>query len=102
MIQRMLNYVTINLPDLDLTTVTDIEVTFKQRTSRIELNYGADNISVSDAHTLKVVVPKADAMKLEDTPVQGQIMFTIEGVPMATKVFTLSVDELLKEEGYGN
>ena len=102
MIQRMLNYVTINLPDLDLTTVTDIEVTFKQRTSKTELNYDASSISVSGDHELKVIVSKADAMKLDDTPVQGQVMFTLKGIPMATKVFTLSVDELLKEEGYGD
>ena len=102
MIQRMSNYVTINLPDLDLTTVTDIEVTFKQRTSRIELNYGADNVTVSDAHTLMVTMPKDDAMKLDHTPVRGQVMFTLEGTPLATQVFTASVDELLREDGYGD
>lgn len=102
MIQRMLNYVTINIPDLDLITVTDVEVTFKQKTSGIELTYTGDSVLVSDKHAIRVMVPKADAMKLDHTPVQGQVMFTIEGIPMATKVFTLSVDELLKEEGYGN
>lgn len=102
MIQRMLNYVTINLPELDLTTVTDIEVTFKQRTTGTELNYSGESISISDEHSVKVIIPKTDAMKLSDTPVQGQVMFTLNDVPLATKVFTLSVDELLKEAGYGN
>ena len=102
MIQRMLNHVTINTPDLDLSTVTDIMVTFEQRTSGVELTYSGDSIQVTGEHTLMVTMPKDDAMKLDHTPVRGQVMFTLEGTPLATQVFTASVDELLKEDGYGD
>jgi len=40
---------------------------------------------------------------LEVAPMRGQIMFTREdGMPDATKPFTVSVEELIKEAGYGN
>lgn len=106
MIQRMINHITINIPDLDLTTAEDITVTFEQRTSGtpriVELTYSGDSVVLSDEHTINVTMPKEDAMKLDHTPVRGQVMFTINGVPTATKVFTASVDELLKEDGYGD
>ena len=102
MIQRMINHITINTPDLDLTTVTDIMVTFEQKSSGVELTYSGNSIVVIDAHSLRVTMPKEDAMKLDHTPVRGQVMFKAEGVPQATKVFTASVDELLKEDGYGD
>lgn len=102
MIQRMLNHITINIPDLDLTTASDITVTFEQRTSGTELTYSGDSVALSDEHTVRVTMPKDDAMKLDHTPVRGQVMFTIGGIPTATKVFTASVEELLKEDGYGD
>ncbi len=100
MIQRMLNYVTITIPDLDLTTAKDIVVTFEQRTSGVELTY--DSVALTDEHTIRVTMPKEDAMRLDHTQVRGQVMLTIGGIPTATKVFTASVEELLKEDGYGD
>lgn len=103
MFQRMRNQVTINVPDIDLNTVTDIEVTFDQKSSGIEFTYSDDAIEVIGEHTLLVSIPKEDAMQFENKNVRGQVMFTRNtGVPDATKIFTATVDELLKEEGYGD
>ena len=102
MIQRMLNYITITTPDLDLKTVTDLMVSFEQKTSGVELTYDSGSINVTDSHTMIVTMPKADAMKLDATPVRGQVMFKLNGTPLATQVFTSSVNELLKEDGYGD
>lgn len=101
MIQRMINHITINTPDLDLSTVTDIMVTFEQKTSGVEVTYSGDSIAIKDAHALIVTMPKDDAMKLNSTPIRGQVMYTLNGSPLATQIFTISVGELLKEDGYG-
>ena len=103
MFQKMLNYVTINIPELDLTTVTDIEVTFKQKSTGTELTYsGSGSLELIDEHTLTVKIPKVDTMQLNRTDVAGQVMFKENGIPNATQVFIASVEELLKEEGYGD
>ena len=99
MIQRIRNTITINTPDLDLSKVTNILTTFEQRTTGVELTYTP---TVVDSHTLSVTMPKDDAMKLDHTPLRGQVMFTINGAPQASKVFSVSVNELLKEDGYGS
>lgn len=102
MIQKIENHITINTPDLDLTAVTDIMVTFEQKSSGVELTYSGDSINVTGSHVLIVTMPKTDAMKLDATPVRGQVMFELEGTPLATQIFTVSVSELLKEDGYGD
>lgn len=102
MIQRMLNYVTINIPDLDLSTVSDVTVTFKQKSTGTELTYTGDSIKFVSKFTLTVKIPKEDALKLNRTQIQGQVMFIQNGVPNATEVFSTSVEELLKGDGYGN
>ena len=103
MFQKMLNYVTINIPELDLTAVTNIEVTFKQKSTGTELTYsGGDSISLIDEHTLTVKIPKIDAMRFNRTDVAGQVMFKQNGIPNATEVFMASIEELLKEDGYGD
>lgn len=98
----MLNKVTINVPDVDLYTVSDIEVTFEQRSSDSEFTYTSDNIEIAGSHVLIVTIPKEDAMKLDNKTIRGQVMFMLDGVPMATEIFSTSVAELLKEEGYGD
>ena len=102
MIQRMLNRVTINVPDIDLNTVSDVEVTFEQKSSGTELTYSGDNVVVAGAHQLVVTIPKEDAMLLDNKAVRGQVMYMIGADPFATKIFTTTVDELLKEDGYGD
>lgn len=103
MFQRMKNYVTINVPDVDLTTVSDIEVSFEQRSTEIELTYSGDSVSVSTPHSLVVIIPKEDAMQLDQRPIRGQVMFMrSDGYPDATKIFQAPVGELLKEDGYGD
>jgi hypothetical protein len=101
-IQKMMNYVTINIPNLDLSTVSDVTVTFKQKSTGTELTYTDTNIKYIDGHTMTVKIPKEDAMKLNRTPIQGQVMFIQNGVPNATEVFMTSVEELLKGDGYGD
>ena len=102
MIQRMLNRVTINLPEIDLNTVTNIEVTFDQRSSGSEFTYNGENVVVAGEHTLVVTIPKEDAMQLDNKAIRGQVMYTVGADPFATKIFSTTVDELLKEDGYGD
>ena len=102
MIQRMLNRVTINVPEIDLNTVTNIEVTFDQRSSESEFTYSGENVVVAGEHTLVVTIPKEDAMRLDNKTIRGQVMYTVGADPFATKIFSTTVDELLKEDGYGD
>ena len=102
MIQRMLNRVTINTPEIDLNTVTNIEVTFDQRSSESEFTYSGENVVVAGEHTLVVTIPKEDAMRLDNKTIRGQVMYTVGADPFATKIFSTTVDELLKEDGYGD
>lgn len=102
MIQRMLNRVTINVPEIDLNTVTNIEVTFDQRSSESEFTYSGESVVVAGEHTLVVTIPKEDAMQLDNKTIRGQVMYTVGADPFATKIFSTTVDELLKEDGYGD
>ena len=102
MIQRVLNYITIRVPGIDLTTVTDVEVTIEQRTTDTEITYSGDSVLVVGPHLLTVTVPKSDALNFDKRAVKGQVMFTDEnGVPGVTKIFFIPMAELLKEDGYG-
>lgn len=102
MIQRMLNRVTINVPEIDLNTVSNVEVTFEQKSSGSEFTYSGDNAMVVGTHQIVVTIPKEDAMKLDNKVIRGQVMYTIGVDPFATKIFNTTVEELLKEEGYGD
>ena len=103
MFQRMRNNVTINVPDINLMDVSDVQVTFDQKSSGVELSYSGDSVSVINEHQLVVVIPKEDAMQLDNKNIRGQVMFTpVSGFPDATDIFTVSVAELLKEDGYGD
>lgn len=103
MIQRMRNNVVINVPDIDLTAVSDIEVTFDQKSSGVELSYAEEAVAVADENHLSVEIPKSDAMKLAHKPIRYQVMFmNAENTPGASKIYTLQVDELLKDDGYGD
>ena len=103
MIQRMRNNVIIDVPDIDLTAVSGIEVTFDQKVSGVELSYAGEAVVVVDENHLAVEIPKSDAMKLVHKPVRYQVMFmNAENIPGASKIYTLQVDELLKDDGYGD
>ena len=65
--------------------------------------YSGGSVEVADAHVLFVLVPKEDAMEFDTKQILGQVMYmTADGLPNATKIFKVSVDELLKEDGYGD
>lgn len=102
MIQKISNAIAIRIPTVDLTAVTDIEVTFDQKASGVEFTYSGDDVVVMSEHMLAVRIPKKDAMEFLNKNIRGQVMFTnAAGVPLATKVFSTNVAELLKEDGYG-
>lgn len=103
MIQRVTNYITINVPGVDLTTVSDVEVTIEQRSTDVEFTYSGENALVVGPHLVTVTVPKADALQFDKKSAKGQMMFTDSaGVPGITKIFIIPMDELLKEDGYGS
>ena len=101
MIQRMKNKVAISLDDVQLDAVSDVEVTFDQKMSGVELSYKGDQIEILSESELAVIIPKEDAMKLLDKPIRYQVMYMEDGFPKATKIYRMTVDELLKDDGYG-
>lgn len=101
MIQKMKNLVPINVHGPDLYTVTDLEVCLTQGST--ELLYTGAEVRIGNAHQLLVEVPKSAAMALDLTKyVEGQVMWTKDGIPDASDVFQVSVRRLLKEAGYGD
>ena len=103
MFQRMRGAVSITVDGIDLTKVTDIEVELIQEDTGVEMLFTGGEVVVTGETALTVTIPKDTAMSLEVAPLRGQIMFTREdGMPDATKPFTVSVEELIKEAGYGN
>ena len=104
MFQRMRGAVSINVPDIDLTRVTDIEVELVQENTGVEMLFAGDDVVVTGETALTVVIPKDMAMSLEVEPLRGQIMFTYidSGFPDATKPFIVPISELIKEAGYGD
>lgn len=99
--QRMKNKVVISLDDVQLDAVSDVEVTFDQKMSGVELSYKGDQIEILSESELAVIIPKEDAMKLLDKPIRYQVMYMEDGFPEATKIYKMPVDELLKDDGYG-
>jgi len=88
---------------IDLTKVTDIEVELIQEDTGVEMLFTGGEVVVTGETALTVTIPKDTAMSLEVAPMRGQIMFTREdGMPDATRPFVVSVEELIKEAGYGN
>lgn len=102
MFQRMANRVILPVKDFDMTVVSDIEVCFEQRSTETELVYKDESVYVESEHEVAVLMPKEDAMLLDDHPVRWQVMFIgQDGYPNATKVKQMPVNELLKDDGYG-
>lgn len=103
MFQRMRGAVPITVDGVDMMTVTDIEVQLIQEDTGVKMLFTGSDVIVADSSTVQVIIPKNVAMKLDVSPLRGQIMFTYpNGFPDATKPFTVSVSELIKEAGYGN
>lgn len=96
--QRIANIVRITLSsDAQLTSATKIQVFVTQGTT--EFVYDIDP-AVSDTE-LDVMIPYADAMKLNKGSVKVQIAWTdSSGTPIKTKPKTLTVDEFIYSGGY--
>ena len=103
MFQRMRSAIPITVDGVDMTTVTDIEVKLIQEDTGVDMLFTGSDVSVVDAATVQVVIPKDVALQMEVSPLRGQIMFTWDnGFPDATKPFIVPVSELIKEDGYGS
>lgn len=95
--QKIENELTITCQDVDFTTSTDIEIYVRQED--LFLQYAP--ATVADEHTIKVIVPFADAMKLTTAPVSVQWALTdSSGKPVAPDPVTVPVGIFLKEAGY--
>ena len=93
---RMQNTIRISCNDVDLTTLSNLEVYIKQ--SDLFLQYVPEVVSASE---MVVTVPIEGAMRLKNKPVQMQFAFTYpSGTPGASNVRNVWVGELLKEAGY--
>lgn len=103
MFQRMRSAVPITVNGVDMLTVTDIEVKLIQEDTGVNMLFTGGDVLVVDSATVQVEIPKEVGMQLEVSPLRGQIMFTHpNGIPDATKPFTVPVSELIKEDGYGS
>lgn len=103
MFQRMRGVISVDVDGVDMTTVTDIEVKLIQENTGIELLFTGSQVAVANESTVQVEIPKVTAMQLDVSPLRGQVMFTMpNGIPDATKPFTVPVSELIKVEGYGS
>lgn len=103
MIQRMRNTIPIDVTDLDLDSVSELEVYLEQSSTNTLLKFSGDEISIVDADTLSVSISKEDAMRFSTATCRGQVAFTdVNGNPGATKIFYVPVYELLWREGYGD
>ena len=94
--QRIENRILITCEDLDLTTLTNMEVYIEQRTKFFQYVP-----RIIDEHSMLVIMPLQDSKRLDSTSVKIQMAFTDEiGTPRATGTTTVPVSELLKEAGY--
>lgn len=102
MIEKMRGTLHLTVPDdVDLTEAEDILVVLDQPLTNAHLEYEIDRAHVLDSHTLYVTIPKSDAMKLDDTMVDGQVFWTISGAPQGSDIFHFVPSRNLKEDGYG-
>lgn len=94
--QRIENRILITCEDLDLSTLTDLEVYIEQGERFFQ--YVPQVLS---PHTLLVIMPVEDSKRLTTNTVKIQMAYTdAAGVPDATGIATVPVTALLKESGY--
>ena len=94
--QRIENQVVITCNDVDLTTLSNLEVYIKQ--SHLFYQYAPD---VKSSSEMLVTIPYEDAMHLKSHDVELQFAFTYpDGTHDASNVVIVPVDKLLKEAGY--
>nr|DAH37826.1 MAG TPA: hypothetical protein [Caudoviricetes sp.] len=93
------NALQVECTGIDFTKVTKIEFYLKQ--GELFFQYSP---TVTDATHLLVDIPKADASQLtRKADVKLQFAFTdANGVPDASDIVSVLVDDLLKEAGYGD
>lgn len=95
--QRMKNRLVLSCEDVDLTSVSDIEVYLEQ--DDLFFQYTPEVLSPS---TMAITIPLSDAVQLETGTVSMQFAFTdASGLPWASEIIYSTVSELLKEDGYG-
>ena len=94
--EKIQNTLKITCPDLDLTTVSNIEFYVKQ-----PYFFGCYTPTVVSANEMVVTIPFADAKRLAKGSVKLQFAFTYDdGTPSASDTVTKEVGELLKGAGY--
>lgn len=96
MINKIKNTIRISCSGLDLTTISDIEFYIRQA-----FFFRCYTPTVVSASEMFVVVPFNDCCKLRGGSAELQFAYKdTDGNPRATKIVTVSVDTLLKEDGY--
>ena len=94
--QKIENKIHIAVDGVDLTTLKKIE--FYVRQLNLFFQYTPD---VLDAHNMMIVIPKEDADMLATGSVKLQFAYTdSSGNDDASDIAEVSVEELLKGEGY--
>jgi len=96
--EKIENRLKITCDSIDLTTLSDIEFYVRQA-----YFFGCYVPSVISPNEMVVIIPFEDAKKLRTGEVKLQFAFTNQnGNPDASDIVVMTVDELLKEVGYGS
>lgn len=94
--QRIENNLLITCDDVDLTTLSKLEIYMVQ--DGLFFQYTPKVLSATE---MLVTVPLEDALRLKKTSVRVQLAYTDDlGTPRASEPATVPVSELLKEAGY--
>lgn len=94
--QRIENHILITCDDVDLTTLSNLELYVTQ--DGLFFQYVPKVLNASE---MLITVPLEDALRLKKTSVRVQLAFTDDmGNPGASGIATVPVSELLKEAGY--
>ena len=97
--QKLRSYTEITMNDIDLTQMSDIIVNVKQKPD-FEVDVTP---AVTDVHTLVFELSKTDAARLTNKPVTVQVLYVdANGVPHASAIKSVPVQEVQRSEAYGD
>lgn len=97
MIQRVKNVVDIRCEDVDFLTAENMKAYVSQGAQK----FSYDLVAV-DSHSAQFSIPKTDAMRLSPGSARLQFAVMANGAPIVSNINSVSVDELLWGDGYGD
>lgn len=94
------NYVSVRVVGMDLTECTDLKFYVEQDGAVHEYT---GTVELDDVEVMKVIIPKADAIKFDKGYAQVQVALTDStGVPRSHDPIRIMMGDFLEVMGYGN